>query len=411
MSRAPHIAALLVLAAAARAEAEPLRLRADAFASSASPVGLVDVTAGGEINDWLRADAVVWLGAGAAIDDPDADVLVIAAHARSPKGHGEATLGRFVLNVGALRPLHLDGLDARVHLPYRLTAEAFAGAPVVQGLDSRSWDWLAGGRIGRRLGDWGSAGVAFLEERDHGELSTQELGLDAGGAIDRKSDASARLAIDLISSAVALAEVSAVRRMGDVRVELYATHRSPSHLIPATSLFSVLGDSPAQHGGGRARWRIAPRLDLDLDAGLRRAGGETGIDITGKATLRLDDKGRGMLSIELRREDAPVCGQTVTTGAIARSGSDGSGICGGGWTGARGAARVPIDAHFTASTELELVRPDDQTRGNWWPWAIAALGWRAGNWDAALATEASASPEYSHRVDVIARLGRRWELP
>lgn len=408
MTRTAHLCALVaVTAAATPATAEPLRLRADAFASSASPVGLVDVTAGGQINDWLRADAVVWLGAGAAIDDPDADVLVIAAHARSPKHHGEATLGRFVLNVGALRPLHLDGIDAKVNLPQRLQAEAFAGAPVVPGLSDRSWDWLAGGRVGRRLGDWGSAGIAFLEQRDHGALATQELGFDAGGAIDKKSDASARLAVDLISTAVALAQVSAVRRMGDVRVEAYLTHRSPAHLIPATSLFSVLGDSPAQHGGARARWRIAPRLDLDLDAGVRRAGGEYGADVTGRATLRLDDRGRGMLSFELRREDAPVCGQTVA----GKSGSAGPGICGGGWTGARGAARVPIDDHFTASTELELVRPDDQTRGGWWPWALAAIGWRAGAWDAAIATEASASPEYSHRVDVIARLGRRWELP
>jgi hypothetical protein len=394
------IVALVLLPSAA--QAEPLRLRADALASTASPVGLVDVTAGGDINDWLRADAVVWLGASATADTPDADVLIIAAHALAPHHRGDATLGRFVLTVGALRPLHLDGLDARVQLPYRMQAEAFAGAPVATtgtGYTARSWDWLAGGRVGRRLGDWGSAGVAFLEQRDHGALATQELGLDAGGAIGRKSDVSARLALDLINTGVALAEVSAVRHMGDLRVEAYATHRSASHLIPATSLFSVLGDSPAQHAGARARWRIAPRLDLDLDAGARRVANDYGLDLTGRATLRLDDKGRGAVAFEIRREDAPGCG------------TNGPGICGGGWTGLRGTARVPLHAGLTASTELELVRPDDTTRGSWWPWALAALGWQHGAWDAAAAVEASASAEFSHRVDVIARLGRRWELP
>jgi len=376
----------LIVAMARPAMGEPLRLRADALAttSTASPVGLVDLQAGGAVSDWLRADAIVWLGSA----DSQADVLVIAARATAPRGLGEATAGRFVLNVGALRPLHLDGVDAHAHLPHRLELEAFGGAPVMPGFGPRSWDWLAGGRAGRRLGDWGSAGVAYLEERDHGELSTQELGLDAGGALDAKSDASARLAIDLIARGVALAQVSAVRRVGAIKLEVYAVHRSPSHLIPATSLFSVLGDLPSQRAGGRMTWRAAPRLDLDLDLGARRAADAIGADLVGRATLRLDDTGRGALSLELRRD----------------------GAANTGWTGARGAARVPIGT-LIASTELELARPDDAARGGWWPWALAAIGWRGGDWDAAIAIEASASPEYRHRVDGLVRVSRRWEAP
>jgi hypothetical protein len=150
----------------------------------------------------------------------------------------------------------------------------------------------------------------------------------------------------------------------------------------------VLGDVPAEHVGTRIGWRAAPRLDLDLDVGARYAGDMVGADASARATLRLDDTGRGALSLELRREGA-----------------------GGGWTGARGAARVPLGMGLTASSELELARPDDAARGGWWPWALAALGWRTGAWDAALAIEASASPEYRHRVDALVRVGRRWEAP
>jgi hypothetical protein len=370
----------LIVLAPATARAEPLALRADAFASTAAPVGLVDLSAGGAINDWLRADAIVWMGSST---DDHADVLVIAARARAPKGRGEATLGRFVLSVGALRPLHLDGADVVAHLPYRLSVEAFAGAPVVPAFGSRAWDWLAGGRVSRRLGEWGSAGAAYLEQRDHGELSTQEVGVDAGGALDRRSDATAKLAYDLIAHGVALAELSAMRRMGAWRVEAYGDYRSASHLLPATSLFSVLGDIASEHAGARATWRAAPRLDLDADAGVRDASGVVGADVSARATLRLDDAGHGAVTVELRRET--------------------------GWTGARVRARVPLCTELTASTELELVRPDDGSRGAWWPWGLAAVGWRRGLWDAGVAIEASSSPEFRYRVDGIARLGRRWE--
>jgi len=387
------------VAAPPASQAEPLRLRADAFDATAAPAGLLDLQAGGSLQDWLRADAVVWLGTSDGTDG-EAEVLIIAAKAKAPRKiiDADATVGRFVLTVGALRPLHLDGLDASVRLPSRLTAEAFAGVPVETSLDSRSWDWVSGGRIGRRLGDWGSAGIAYLEQRDHGELSTRELGLDGGGAITRTFDAGGRLAIDLISTGIAEAQVSAVKRWSHWRAEAYVTHRSPSHLLPATSLFSVLGDVPSERAGAHVTWRAAPRLDLEVDGGARRvgynddpkkSGDDYGADLTARARLRLDDRGRGALTCELRR-----------LGAVD-----------GGWTGVRATARVPLTGALTASTELELVRPDSDDDGSLWPWALAALGWHQGAWDAAIAIEASATAQYSHRVDAIARLGHRWEAP
>ncbi len=200
-----------------------------------------------------------------------------------------------------------------------------------------------------------------------------------------------KVALDLIDGGVpapALIELGAATRRGAVRGEVVATYRSPAHLVPATSLFSVLGDVPSTYGGARASWRAAPRLDVSGDAGVRVIDGDAAEHLVARTTLRLDDRGRGALIAELRR-----------------SGGD-------GWTGARAAARVPVAAAWTLSTELELVIPDDaRGRGTIWPWAMTAMTWSRGVWDAAVALEASASSEERGRLDALCRLGRRWELP
>ena len=389
------LACALVLVAAPAA-AEPLRLRADALATTRSPVGLLSLDADADLEDWLSAEALVWVGAEAGASDergePRAagDALVIALRARSRGGRFQGRLGRIVVTGGALRPLHLDGVAGRVRLPRRVDVEAFAGVPVAFG-GFTAWDWAAGGRVGRRLGDWGGVGVAFLERREAGRLAVREVGVDAGGLVGRH-DLAGKLALDTIDAglpAVALAEVSAATRRGRLRGEVYATYRSPSHLIPATSLFSVLGDVASQQAGLRTTWRAAPRLDVVGDLAARSYDGALGEELTVRATLRLDERGRGALTCELHRTGAELTA----------------------WTGVRASARVPLARTWTAATELELVVPDDSSRGEVWPWALASLTWRRGAWDAAAGVEASASAEDRHRVDGLFRLGRAWGTP
>ncbi len=84
----------------------------------------------------------------------------------------------------------------------------------------------------------------------------------------------------------------------------------------------------------------------------------------------------------------------------------------GAWTGVGVALRAPLPAALALAFELELVRPDEPAgRGSLWPWALAAVSWQRAGWEAALALEASASPEHRYRLDVLARLSRRWEVP
>lgn len=409
------IACAVAVLAPLRASSDPLVLRADALATTAAPAGLVILSADGDAGAGLSAEAVVWTGdtSRAAGDRADGDVLVIALHARTRDGRAMATLGRFVAMLGALRPVHIDGASARVRLPYRFVAEAYAGLPVApDSLVARTWDWAIGSRVSRAIGDWGSAGVAYREQRDDGRLDAEELGLDAGAALGRHDDVAGKLSYDLANPGLAEATVTASDRRGAWRSELYATYLAASHLLPATSLFSVLGDTPALRLGATATWRAAPRLDVVADLAVRRSDGDA-IDaapasrfataaaaagdsgevnapaIAVRATLKLDDRGASALGGELRR--------------------DGTGDA--GWTGARASVRIALPCALVATGELEVVAPDrDRGWGRLWPWGLAALGWTGGAWHAAIAVEAQASPEDRRRLDVLARVSRMWSL-
>jgi hypothetical protein len=368
-----------------RADASPLQLRADALATTASPAGLLTLEADGSLDRRLSAEAVVWTGSA---DDARTDVLVMVLRARTTDGRVSGRVGRFVASLGALRPVQLDGAAGRVQLPLQLDVEGVAGIPVVPGLMSaRTWNWIAGGRVARHIGDSGSIGVAYAQQRDDGMLTSEELGVDAGLALGRRDDVGAKLAYDLANPGIAEVAATASHRSKALRTELYVSYRAASHLLPATSLFTVLGDVPAERAGAVATWLAAPRLDVIANVGARRVDGDVAPDIALRARLRLDARGASALTGELRRD----------------------GVGDDMWTGARCAARIALPRSLAFTTELELVRPDhDRGHGTLWPWALAALGWDNGTWQAAVALEASASPEDRRRVDVLGQLGRRW---
>ena len=394
-----------IVCATSRSAADPIVLRADALATTAAPAGLVTVEADGSAGPNVSAEAVVWTGAGTIGDQTHADVLVMALRARTADGRAGLRVGRFVESLGALRPVQVDGAAGRLRLPQRLDVELYAGVPVVASVTgepdagvaplavatpSRAWDWIAGGRVARRIGDSGSIGLAYAEERDDGRLASEEVGVDGGASLGKRDDLAAKLAYDLANPGLAEASLTASHRFKKLRVELYSSYRAASHLLPATSLFSVLGDMPAERAGTTLTWRAAPRLDVSGDLGVRHADGDTAPELVARAKLRLDDRGVSALSCELRRD----------------------GVGADTWTGARGAARIALPYALALSTELELVVPDhDRGLGAVWPWALVALGWDDHTWHAALAGEASASPTDRRRLDVLVQLGRSWGKP
>ena len=395
---------LLVLVAAAvvgalvwfapRAAGDPYRLRSDVFVSAEPPVGLLVLEAEDQARPWLDAEALVWAGADdLANQDGGGDALVVSLRAVDPKHRGEVRLGRFVLATGAVRPVHMDGIDVTGRAPWGTSLELFGGMPVVPQFGQRDYDWLVGSRLAQRLGDDAALGTSIYMQRDGGALSDSELGIDGSMVPVRWLDLAGRAAYDLVTPGFADVQLSAAARRGAWRYELYGTHRSPSRLLPATSLFSALGDIPANETGTAVTWRAAPRLDLVASGGARFQDGAVAELASLRGTLRLDDRGAGALGLEGRRE----------------GGLD----AGSGWTGVRATCRVPLALDWNASSELELVLPDHPDgRGSVWPWGLIAVSWQpAPAWELAGALEASASAEHTGELSGLFRLTRRWGLP
>jgi hypothetical protein len=254
----------------------------------------------------------------------------------------------------------------------------------------RAYDWLAGGRAGQSLLGRTWFGFSYLQRRTHGDLSGHEFGSDLAAAPAPWLDFGAKTAYDLSSPGVADASASIATRLAPWRFEVFGSHRSPSRLLPATSLFSVLGDFPSDMLGGTVTWRPAPRLDLFVSGAGQNVGGELGGNATVRGTLRLDDEGNGSVGLELRRQD----------------------IASAKWSGVRIIATKALGPHVRASTELEVAAPDKPNgRGAVWPWGLVALAWRPwAAWEIAGATEAAATPEHASEVNALVRLSRALEF-
>ena len=293
---------------ASRARAEPLRLRADALAETqgtSSPAGLVVLQGEDAVRPWVAAEGLVWSGARAGAPSVAGDVLVLTVRLREPHGYAEARGGRFVLATGAVHPVQIDGAHLIVRAPWGSTLETFGGLPVVPRFGARSYDWLAGGRVSQTIADVATLGVSYVQRREDGEISGEEVGADLAVAPARWFDVAAFGAYDLDSPGLAEARASAAARWSDWRFELFGSQLSPGRLLPATSLFSVLGDLPSQTVGATARWRAAPRLDLLASGAGQDVAGGLGGNGWLRATLRLDDRGDGNLGLEVRRVAVP----------------------------------------------------------------------------------------------------------
>jgi hypothetical protein len=376
----------LALLRPAPADADPYRLRVDAVGISnapQSPVGLLVLQGEDKLHPLVTTEALVWTGTGTS-GSQAGDALVVLVKLRDPSKMTEVRLGRQLIATGAIRPIHMDGADVRATLPTGSSAEAFGGVPVAPAAGWGAYDWVTGGRVAQTIGQDTVLGATYLQRRDRGQISTEEVGLDFASAPTRWFDLASRGAYDVVSPGLAEGSVSVAGRTTTLRPEIYATHRSPSRLLPATSLFSALGDIPSNIAGASVRWRAFPRLDFLPTAAARWVGAIPGLDASLRTTLRLDELGTGALMLDLHRQD----------------------VLPERWTGVRGAARAPLGRSFMASTELELVLPDDpRGRGKAWPWGIVALRWMPlSSWQVAGAVEAASTPQSASSVNAMLRV-------
>src|ERR1039458_7707379 len=132
------------------AAADPYRLRVDSVGytqSPQSPVGLIVLQGDDKASPWVDAEALAWAGN----TNGSADVLSALVRLHDPRNYGELRLGRQILAVGSMRPVHLDGADARLRAPTGTSIEAFGGVPVHPQFGYKPWDWATGGRLGQSV--------------------------------------------------------------------------------------------------------------------------------------------------------------------------------------------------------------------------------------------------------------------
>ncbi len=389
--------AVLVLGLASRtAWAEPYRLRADVFASAPDPSGFVLLQAEARERRpmFVDAEALVWTGVGVdARADPEArgEAVLAVVRMRDDARHVDGRFGRFLYQGGAIRPLHLDGAAARFRSPTGLSSELFAGIPVAPGSRGRSYDWLVGQRTVQSIGAVGSAGFSYWQGRDAGAIATSELGAEGSVFLTRGLSLDGTVALDTVDAALADVRVSSTLHDATKRLEVRATRRSPSRMLPATSLFAALGSYDADELRVSGSLRAAPRLALAAHATVESIAGRAGATQLARAELWLDDDGAGALGAEAQRASLP----------------------GSSWTGGRAWLRVPLGVGWVASTEAEVAVPDEPgTDGPAWPWVLAAVRWSPRSWlDVASAIELGSTPAYETVVGGLLRVSGQWGAP
>lgn len=363
-------------------------LGADALLSGRPYEGLLVLHGGYGNSSWIDADALVWIGANE--DGREGDVLVISLRLREPHGFAEGRIGRFILSTGAVRPVQIDGVSALGRAPTGSTLELFAGMPVVPDFGPRAFDWLAGARAAQWLfGQQLNAGVSYLHRRDAGELSDQELGVDLSAAPLPWLAFNGTSAYDLVYDGLAEARVDALVHDERDHFELFAARRIAARLLPATSLFSVIGDTASSELGGDALWNAFPRLDLGGTLALEALGSSLGYRAALRTTLRFSDVAGGDLRLEATRRS----------------------LRGNGWSGGSIGVQWPVTRQLNGHASLELVFADHpEARGDVWPWARAGASYALGSrWELAAALGLRATPQTERELQGLVRIGYRGE--
>jgi hypothetical protein len=384
--RARALLCVLCWLAAAGAYAQPgpfVSATSELLLQGRPAEGLLILRTGYQNSRLVDADSLVFVGAGE--NELRGDVLTMNVGVREPHGLGEARIGRFLLATGAVRPVHLDGATLHARAPFGASLEVFGGAPVVRELGSRSFDWVAGGRLSQRLlQERIGVGVSYLQRRDAGELAQNELGADVSLQPAPWLAISALGAWSLLSAGLAEARLNALARGDRGQLELHVSRRVAARLLPATSLFSVISRAPSTELGTGVSYQLYPRLRTTAQAALEGLDNRWGYRLVLRSTLKLTAVNGGKLSGELSRRK------------LARD----------GYSAGLVQLELPSVHGIVAHGSFELVTSDHPDgRGVVWPWAragascsfapswlfTAALGWRA-------------SPEYSSDLYAMVRV-------
>jgi hypothetical protein len=280
--------------------------------------------------------------------------------------------------------VHLDGGHLQLRSDQGTQLEGFGGVPVTLAHDARAFDWLVGGRLSQRLLTFGLIGASYVQQRDRGRQTNEELGADFVFYILRDLTLSGRAAYDVARRGVAETSVTSSFGSVDKRVEVFGALRNASLILPSTSLFSVLSNEASLQAGASGRMRVAPRLRLDGLVAMRAQGDEAAPRLRAGGTLWLDDEQSSLIE-----------------GAVTRDG-----VGEGQWTGMRVLLSREVWLALRVMGELELVVPDHaRDNGKVWPWGrLSARYALLEHWTISAGAEGSSSPRFSRLFQAIARV-------
>jgi hypothetical protein len=382
----------LVLFASARGAAQAgayIPVAGDLLLQGRPAEGVLVLHSGYRNSPYVDFDALVFVGATA--DAGEGDVLTVSVLLREPHGLGQARLGRFIAGMGALGPVQIDGAELTLRPFSGSHLSVFGGIPVVPEFGPRKFDWLAGGRVGQHLfHDRLGLGVSFLHRRDDGELDAEELGADASLEAASFLSFQAAGSWSLIADGLAELRGAAFLHAEGWQVELFGARRIAARLLPATSLFSVIGAAASSSGGAEASWRAFPRLQFGGTLALEGLDDELGYRAALRSTLSLADSGPGQIGVE----------------AISRK------LAGEGFVGGAIRVQVPIGAVLSAHASAELVAAEEpRDRGELWPWLRMGASWTpSADWLLGAAVGLRATPEYERETYALLRVGYQVQL-
>ncbi len=397
------VLALLYAMPVPMASAQPHRVGAELWGQLEPNSGLIIVQGSSRKYPYIDSEVLIWGGGGATqvgLSDNAAtfQALVATIRVRDPRGVSDTRLGRFMLSTGAVRAMQIDGGHIVLRARSKTHFEVFGGVPVDGNIEGRKYDWMVGARLSQGLGNKGTIGASYYNRFNAGQRSDEEVGGDFALRVASWLDMSAKIAWELVNPGLAevIGTISAQTANRVIRGELYVTKRSPTRMLQATSLFTVLGDPGTLAAGANLRWRAAPRLDIWVNGALQDARDDFGWSGYLRGVLRTDDDGKGSILGELRR-------QQVATSS---------------WTGLRVASVIPLyedhDTTVGLMPEFEIIFPDDPepNQGKVWPWGRLALRWQPGKgWAVAAAVEASANQVERYDLRALARVSYQGQWP
>ena len=384
VSRVIPLALLLVAARGSAQAGAYVPTSADLLLQGRPAEGLLVLRSGYRNSPYVDVDALVFVGA--TTDAWQGDVLSVSVVVREPHGLGQARLGRFIVGTGAVGPVQIDGGEVTLRAFAGSHVSVFGGAPVVPELGPRTFDWLVGGRVGQQLAeDRVGFGMSYLHRRDAGQIDAEELGADATLEAASWLSLSAIGSWSLIADSLAELRGAALLHERGWQVELFGSRRIAARLLPATSLFSVIGAAASSSGGAEGSWRAFPRLQLGGTLALEGLDDELGYRAALRATLSLADEGPGHIGVE----------------AIRRKLAD------EGFVGGAVRVQVPIGLVVQAHASAELVAADQpRDRGKLWPWLRFGASWTPSeHWLLAAAVGLRATPEYQRDAYALLRVG------